>query len=293
MRSVLLLIIFTFHLTSCGPMAKFSYSQDDSNAPSEVKFMNESTKADSYVWNFGDGNTSEEENPAHKYFLSGKYEVELEAKKGNKTKTVKKELLVDAPQKCLVIITTEFGDMVIELYDETPKHRDNFIKLIEQGYYEDLLFHRVIEGFMIQGGDPKSKNAEPGVPLGSGGPGYQIDAEFNPALVHTRGALAAARTGGPTNPKKKSSGSQFYIVDGKKYTADQLRSYEVEKGISYTEEQKKIYMENGGTPFLDMEYTVFGQVIQGFEVIDAIAKAKKDNRNRPLENITMKVIAIR
>jgi peptidyl-prolyl cis-trans isomerase B (cyclophilin B) len=274
-------------------MAKFTYLQEESNAPSSVKFTNESEKAESYVWDFGDGNTSEDANPEHKYYLSGKYEVQLEAKKGNKTKKTKKEVVIDAPKQCLVIVSTEFGDMVIQLYDETPKHRDNFIKLIEEGYYDGLLFHRVIDGFMVQGGDPKSKDAKSGAPLGSGGPGYQVDAEFNPKHVHVRGALAAARTGGPSNPKKKSSGSQFYIVDGKTFSESQLRQFELEKGITYTAEQKRIYMEEGGAAFLDMEYTVFGRVIQGFEVIDAIAEAKKDKRNRPVEDISMKVIAIK
>ena len=183
--------------------------------------------------------------------------------------------------------------MIIKLYDETPKHRDNFIKLAEQGYYDGLLFHRVIDGFMIQGGDPKSKDAPTGTPLGSGGPGYQVDAEFNKNLVHIKGALAAARTGGPSNPKKKSSGSQFYIVDGKKISEAQLKAIGQEKGIDYTDEQKRIFAEQGGTPFLDMEYTVFGQVIQGFEVIDEIAKAQKDRRDRPNQDVKMTMIVIK
>lgn len=278
---------------SCRPMAKFTYSQEENHAPSAVKFMNESNKAESYSWDFGDGNTSAEANPEHRYFLSGKYNVVLEATKGNKTKKTTKEIVIDAPKECLVIVSTDFGDMVIQLYDETPKHRDNFVKLIEEGYYDDLLFHRVISGFMIQGGDPKSRNAASGAPLGTGGPSYLIDAEFNPKVVHIRGALAAARSGGPSNPKKKSSGSQFYIVDGKKYTEDQLKQFELEKGIKYTAEQKRIYMEEGGAAFLDMEYTVFGQVIQGFDVISKIADAKKDNRNRPYEDIAMKLIVIK
>jgi len=278
---------------SCGPMAKFTYSQDDSKAPSAVNFTNESSKAESYVWHFGDGTTSEEENPEHKYYLSGKYKVELEAKKGKRTKRTKRELVVDAPQQCLVILSTEYGDMVIQLFDETPKHRDNFVKLIEEGYYDGLLFHRIIDGFMIQGGDPKSKDSKPGTALGSGGPGYQIDAEFTPLHVHTRGALAAARTGGPSNPQKRSSGSQFYIVDGKKVAEDQLKQMGLKNGIQYTDEQIKAYKEQGGTPFLDMEYTVFGQVVQGFDVLEAISQVKKDKRDRPLENVSMKIIAIK
>lgn len=287
------ILFFILGLFSCGPMAKFTYDQTESAAPSAVQFSNESQKAESFLWHFGDGNSSEEENPQHKYYLSGKYQVELEAKKGNKTKKISKEIIVEAPKECLVIISTTYGDMIIQLYDETPKHRDNFIKLIEEGYYDGLLFHRVIDGFMIQGGDPKSKNAPKGSPLGSGGPGYLIDAEFNPKLVHVKGALAAARTGGPSNPQMKSSGSQFYIVDGRKLTEDQIENIGLQKGIKYTDEQKRLFMEQGGTPHLDMEYTVFGRVIQGLEVIDAIAQAKKDRRNRPFEDIKMTVIAIK
>ncbi len=279
--------------SSCGPMAKFSFSQEENKAPSEIKFVNESEKAETFKWNFGDGKTSDEANPAHRYFLSGKYDVVLEATKGNKTKKTKKQVIIDAPDECLVILSTDYGDMIIKLYDETPKHRDNFIKLAEQGYYDGLLFHRVIDGFMIQGGDPKSKDAPTGTPLGSGGPGYQVDAEFNKNLVHIKGALAAARTGGPSNPKKKSSGSQFYIVDGKKISEAQLKAIGQEKGIDYTDEQKRIFAEQGGTPFLDMEYTVFGQVIQGFEVIDEIAKAQKDRRDRPNQDVKMTMIVIK
>jgi cyclophilin family peptidyl-prolyl cis-trans isomerase len=158
------------------------------------------------------------------------------------------------------VIHTEFGDMKGVLYNETPKHRDNFVKLAKSGYYDGLLFHRVIMGFMIQGGDPQSKNAKPGVALGNGGPEYTIPAEMNSALKHKRGALAAARMGDEVNPSKASSGSQFYIVQPEK-----------------------------GTHFLDMNYTVFGEVTNGFDVIDKIAGAAKDQRDRPLKDIKMTV----
>ena len=155
------------------------------------------------------------------------------------------------------MIHTEFGDMKGILYNETPKHRDNFVKLAKSGFYDGLLFHRVIMGFMIQGGDPLSKNAKEGQTLGNGDPGYTIPAEFNAALKHKRGALAAART---DNPEKASSGSQFYIVQPEK-----------------------------GTHFLDMNYTVFGEVTEGFDVIDKIASAPKDQHDRPLKDIKMTV----
>ncbi len=158
------------------------------------------------------------------------------------------------------VIHTDFGDMKGILYNETPKHRDNFVKLVKSGFYDGLLFHRVINGFMIQGGDPQSKNAKAGQQLGNGGPAYTIPAEFNAALKHKRGALAAARTGDNVNPAKASSGSQFYIVQPEK-----------------------------GTHFLDMNYTVFGEVTEGFDVIDKISLAQKDQSDRPLKDIKMTV----
>jgi cyclophilin family peptidyl-prolyl cis-trans isomerase len=158
------------------------------------------------------------------------------------------------------VIHTEFGDMKGILYNETPKHRDNFVKLAKEGYYDGTLFHRVIMGFMIQGGDPDSKNAKPGQALGMGGPGYTIPAEFNTQIQHKRGALAAARTGGPSNPQKASSGSQFYIVQPEK-----------------------------GAHFLDNEYTIFGEVTEGFTVIDKIAGVEKDKSDRPLKDVKMTI----
>ena len=292
LRIIIGLVVLSF-LTSCGPTAKFSYTKQDKKAPASVQFQNESEKAESYTWKFGDGNESNKDNPEHLYLLSGKYEVTLEAEKGNKLKSKTQEIYIDAPDICLVLLETEFGNMLIHLYDETPKHRDNFIKLAEQNFYDGLLFHRVIEGFMIQGGDPNSKKAGANVPLGSGGPGYRIDAEFDKSLVHIKGALAAARQGDNANPKKESSGSQFYIVDGKPLTEEQIRNFGLSKGINYTDEQIKVMLEEGGTPFLDNEYTVFGQVIEGLEVIDKIAAVKKNNRDRPLEDIEMKITVIK
>lgn len=182
------------------------------------------------------------------------------------------------------VITTEFGDITILLYNSTPKHRDNFIKLVKDGFYNDLLFHRVIESFMIQGGDPESKNAPPGNTLGKGSPGYEIDAEIG--SPHLRGALAAART---PNPQKKSSGSQFYIVTGKDISESELNQFEMSKKIKYNETQRKIYLEEGGYPALDMEYTVFGEVVSGMEVVDKISKVEKDPRDRPVTDVRMTI----
>lgn len=191
-------------------------------------------------------------------------------------------------KETMVVISTDYGDMKIKLYDETPLHRDNFIKLAKEGFFDGLLFHRVIPQFMIQGGDPTSKDAKPGQSLGAGGPGYTIPAEFNPNFIHKKGALSAARQGDQVNPKRASSGSQFYVVQGRTASAQELQR----GGIKYSDEQIKIYEEQGGTPFLDGQYTVFGEVVEGLDVIDKIAAVRTAPGDRPMEDVkfTVKVI---
>ncbi len=185
-----------------------------------------------------------------------------------------------------VMIETEYGNMKVELYDSTPLHKENFIKLTKDGFYNDLLFHRVIKGFMVQGGDPQSKDAPAGQNLGSGGPGYKIDAEIG--APHFKGTLAAARQGAG-NPDKQSSGSQFYLVQGQTYTAAQLKGTAQSKGITYNEDQIKKYGTLGGTPQLDMEYTVFGEVVEGLDVVDKIAAVQTAPGDRPIEDVKMTV----
>ena len=190
----------------------------------------------------------------------------------------------------MVKISTPYGDMLIKLYNETPLHRDNFIKLVKESYYNDLLFHRVISDFMIQGGDPNSRNAQAGAPLGTGGPGYTVPAEFRKGLIHKKGALSAARQADQVNPQRASSGSQFYIVHGTKQTDSDLNMMGQRMGINYTDAEMEIYRTIGGTPFLYQQYTVFGEVIDGLDVIDKIAAVKKDSRDRPLEYIKMTMV---
>jgi len=185
------------------------------------------------------------------------------------------------------IIETSYGVIKVKLYDSTPKHKANFLKLAKEGYYNDLLFHRVISKFMIQGGDPNSRNAPAGAMLGAGGPSELIPAEIG--AKHFKGALAAARTGGPGNPEKKSSGSQFYIVQGDIINPAQLQMLASQKGITYTEEEQKKYSTLGGAPFLDGDYTVFGEVIESLDVIDKIAAVQTDANNRPFTDVKMKV----
>jgi len=242
--------------------------------------------------------------------------------------------------KNIVTIKTEFGDIKVKLYEETTEHRNNFLKLVNDGFYNDLLFHRIIENFMIQGGDSDSKNAEPGIRLGGGSPGYTIPAELIPKYFHKKGALAAARKGGPANPEKRSSGSQFYIIQGKTFRSGELDTmiisknnklknellqknlkgasnelnefrannnqqgfnicvaeireevdsiYEVNPKFTMSEEQITAYTTIGGYPSLDGEYTVFGEVVEGLDVLDKIAAVEVDERNRPRTDVKMQV----
>lgn len=244
------------------------------------------------------------------------------------------------PGADIVEIKTDFGSIKVKLYDETPEHKKNFLKLVEEGFYNDLLFHRVINNFMIQGGDPDSKDAEPGVRLGGGSPGYTVPAEFVPKYFHKKGALAAARKGGPSNPEKRSSGSQFYIVHGEIFTNGKLDTmemaingkkknelmqehfeqakaelneyqknqdqvgfstrvaeirekvdsiYEAGPKFAYTGEQIEAYTSVGGYPSLDGEYTVFGEVVEGLDVLDKIAGIETDTKNRPITDVKMQV----
>ena len=286
------LFLLVFLGAACSrPIAKFSY-KGESIAPANLRFENESEKAETYEWDFGDGTTSNEVSPKHRYRQSGNYTVKLKAMEGKKARIIEEILEIKAPEKCLLEIETPFGNMLVELFDDTPQHRDNFVKLTQEGYFDSLLFHRVIDGFMVQGGDPESKNAKSGQSLGRGGPGYTIPAEFVDTLAHTKGALAAARRGGPGNPEKRSSGSQFYIVQGRKVTEQELTQFEGQKGIRYPQDIKELYLESGGTPFLDQEYTVFGRVIEGIEVIDEITKVQTDQNDRPVQDVWMKIYLI-
>jgi cyclophilin family peptidyl-prolyl cis-trans isomerase len=185
-----------------------------------------------------------------------------------------------AQNETLVVIKTEFGEITAKLYNDTPLHRDNFIKLVKQGWYNGSPFHRVIQNFMIQGGGNEN---------GQNDPGYLIDAEFHNHHIHKKGALAAARMGDQVNPQKKSSGSQFYIVQGQKFMEAQLKSMAAQTNFPYTEEHYKTYATVGGTPHLDGSYTVFGEVVHGFEVIDKIAAVQTARGDRPVNDVKMTI----
>ncbi len=293
MKQLFYLLLLTSVLSSCSKLfSDFAIQQTDTVVPAEAVFAVEVEDADQVIWEI-DGNQYTDKTTAHRFIKSGKHEVTLTVQKGKKTTTKSKDIFFTAPEACLVELSTPQGNMLIELYEETPIHRDNFVKLAEESFYDGLLFHRVINGFMIQGGDPKSKEAGQNVQLGGGGPGYQLEAEFDERFAHVKGALAAARTGDQVNPEKKSSGSQFYIVHGKSVTDSQLKRMENSKGITYTEAVKETYLEDGGTPFLDGDYTVFGRVIEGLDVIDKIANVKTGRSDRPSEDVKMNIVVIK
>ena len=189
-----------------------------------------------------------------------------------------------------VLLQTSMGNITVRLSDATPMHRDNFIKLVKSNYYDGILFHRVINRFMIQAGDPNSRNAPKGQPLGNGGPGYTVPAEFGPDLFHKKGVIAAAREGDDVNPKKASSGSQFYLTQGKIFTAAELDTLEIKRlnGRKIPAAHRKVYETLGGVPHLDQNYTVFGEVIAGIDVIDSIAAtptSKGVDKDRPLNDV--------
>lgn len=192
-----------------------------------------------------------------------------------------------------VKISTTAGNITIKLYDDTPFHTENFLKLVKADFYDSLLFHRVIKNFMIQTGDPKSKSAKPGMFLGRGNVNYTIPPEFRKEYIHKKGALSAARLADNINPNKESSGCQFFIVTGKTYTNQELDLMET-KGyhIKFTDEQKKIYTTLGGAPHLDYSYTVFGEVTEGIDIVEKISLFETDKNDRPLKDIRIKNIFI-
>ncbi|MGZ2369192.1 peptidylprolyl isomerase [Ancylomarina sp. YFZ004] len=260
--------------------------------------------------------------------LAGAYSCKTAVKLGKKDRIVQ--------------IDTEYGAVKIKLYDETPGHRDNFIKLAHKGFFDGTLFHRVIDGFMVQGGDPDSKGAKQGMMLGEGGPGYDIPSEFHPNLFHKKGVIAAAREGDQVNPKRESSGSQFYIAQGKVYEPKALEALVVSinkkranavfenqraqykeeltqlqkdgefdkfntkmeemklkidsisksQFLILTDSMREAYSTVGGIPHLDQAYTVFGEVIEGLDIIDKIAAEETDGNDRPLKDMKMKITIV-
>lgn len=270
-------------LLSCknspNPKPDFTFQENIAyTAPVDVAFQNTSKNGTSYKWDFGDGNTSTEASVTHKFTTPGNYTITLFTSNGSKEASVSKTIEIQT--QYFVDLQTSLGTIKMMLYNTTPQHRDNFIKLSKEGYYDGLLFHRVIPGFMIQGGDPDSKTAAAGARLGSGGPGYRIPAEIG--SYHYRGALAAARDG---NPQRASSGSQFYIVTGAPVNDFLLSQIQNKEQIVYSQQEADYYKQVGGAPNLDNQYSVFGRVTEGIEIADAIVNANRDSNDRPLEDL--------
>lgn len=201
-----------------------------------------------------------------------------------------KQKKMDTETTKIEMVTTE-GKMVFVLFNDTPLHRDNFLKLVKEHTYDGLLFHRVIKNFMIQGGDPASRNAKPNQMLGSGTLGYTVPAEFRTNHFHRKGALCAARQGDAVNPKKESSASQFYVVQGQVWDDKTLNQMEMSYGVKFSDTQRKVYTTVGGTPHLDGDYTVFGELVEGMSVLDKIAAVPTDRANRPIDDV--KIISVR
>ena len=195
------------------------------------------------------------------------------------------------PKHRYIKIKTEMGECIIQLYNETPLHRDNFIKLAKAKVFDGTLFHRVIKDFMIQGGDPDSKNAKPGAELGEGTVGYTIPAEIRDSLFHKKGVLGAARD---DNPEKASSGSQFYIVQGKKFTDEQLDAVETNRlKFKLSPAHREVYKTIGGTPHLDRNYTVFGEVVKGLAMVEKVSVTLTDPKDRPLADVKMTITVLK
>ncbi len=270
MRNFLLIFLFSiFFWVACNdddatpedslhpPEASFTYEAGDGY---QVTFYNTGTgHSEVAAWDFGDGNTAEGDTVTHTFSDAGSYDVMLTLSNEDGSDESVEEVPVEH-MTYVAEISTSHGNILLYLYRATPLHRENFLELASSGFYDGILFHRVIDNFMIQGGDPNSKDGNPETD-GTGGPGYQIPAEILPELTHVHGALGAARQGDDVNPDRESSGSQFYIVDNPQ-----------------------------GTPHLDGAYTVFGITITGNDVVHNIARVPRDNNDRPLDNVEMEVM---
>lgn len=251
--------------------------------PAEVLFRNETENASSFIWYVDGEPVSSEKDMSFLFLHSGIYQVELEATDGKRTDRYSEKIHVEAPDSCIVWIQTNLGAMAFYLLEDTPRHRKNFLKHIENAYYDGKIFHRIIEGFMIQGGAPADGGIE------SGG---EIPEEISKRNVHTRGALAAARMPDEINPDKKSSSTQFYIVQGRKQNRSELLDLASEKLLDYTDEQISTYLDKGGAPQLDNEYTVFGYLVFGDALIDKIASVRTDANNKPVKDIIIEEIKL-
>ena len=268
-------------LTNCSkPIADFIINAEAEEAPALIKFKNTSKGAQSYVWKMDNTIISENESLEHLFLSSGRYDVELTANNNSKSAKQTKTLFIEAPQECRVYMKTTLGEMTFVLNELAPIHRDNFIDLVEKEYYIGLSFHRVINGFMAQGGDKKSRKERVLVETSE-----EITQEINTELIHRKGALAGARMPDEINPERASSGTQFYIVDGKTLNEYDIKAFADKNLVDYNKEQIALYLKHGGAPQLDGAYTIFGQLINGFDTLDKITKVEIGDQDKPLEAI--------
>jgi cyclophilin family peptidyl-prolyl cis-trans isomerase len=286
-------ILTTILLSSCAkPVVDFVTKGEGVQVPAKVRFENTTLSAERFEWDFGDGHSSNEVSPSHRYITSGKYTVSLTAYKKGKKQTTKKQVSLSSPENCLVELSTSLGDITLLLYDATPRHREHFLDMAQKGIIDSTLFHRVINGFMIQGGDLATKP--------------KLDAEtrkrdllFSQAklypelvdtLIHEKGALAAARMPDNINPQKLSSPTQFYIVHGTTLNESMINK-NAGTNTALSKELIQRYLKNGGSPQLDGEYTIFGKVIYGIEVVDKIANTPTNQDDKPIKDI--KIISLK
>ena len=270
-------------LSACSkPIADFALKdvQKENQLPLLLQADNTSKNASSYIWKLNGREVSTSDHLNHQVYDSGRYVIELEAIEEGKSHIQQEEIIVYPSETCLLLMRTSHGDLIFELLEETPLHLHNMEKLIESKYYNGLLFHRIIDDFMIQAGDNKTR---------SSGRRYDdpepIQHEIITDYPHYKGALAAARMPDDINPERASSGSQFYIVDGRSYDLERMQKVQKEKYFDYTEEQLLTYVDKGGAPQLDGEYTVFGYMKQGFDVLDKIARVSTDKYDRPIDEV--------
>jgi len=248
--------------------------------PAKIHFENQSENITSQVWKINGNPVSTDTDLNFTFYESGRHTITLEAQLGNQVIRQQQEVIIEPSIYCLVLIKTSLGDLVVQLDENTPEHLQQFTRLVDQGYYDGIYFHRVIDGFMIQGGDNKSRHS--GVKQEDPS---SIPHEISSDRLHYKGALAAARLPDDVNPEKRSSGSQFYIVDGQAFTKQKFEKTMTNLAMDYSEEQVMKYIELGGAPQLDGEYTVFGRLIDGFDVLDKIAATATDNLDKPIDDI--------
>lgn len=280
MRGTSFFILLFLLATACSkPVANFLV-EGNNLLPSQVSLINKSSNADSYIWKVNGEIIGNEEHAEFCFFESGLQEIELTAVKGSKTNLYSQKFYTEATSACLVLMRTNYGDLILSLSENTPQHLNNFVELVNQNFYTDVPFHRVIDGFMIQGGDQKLRKT----PF-KGGLINEVPHEIGTDMYHVRGALSAARMPDNVNPEKKSSGSQFYIVDGTAVDIERLKDIESSQLLNYTDDQIDNYLKNGGAPQLDGEYTVFGHLVEGYDVLDAISKVETDERDKPLKDV--------